>query len=123
MLRMSPTSTMQKSMNLVDEFGRSDRGKNEVRRAFMSTKGPTRADYLSFNYVSHTISNIISNSVKNVSNYLTPNAKKAFDQLRQAFTKAPILQHFDPEQYIRIETNASGYAISGMLSQLTNDLG
>ena len=53
--------------------------------------------------------------------YLTPGAKKAFNQLRQAFTKAPILRHFDPECHIRIETDASGYTIGGVLSQLTFD--
>ena len=51
--------------------------------------------------------------------FLTSKAKKAFNCLRQAFTKAPILQHFDPEYHIRIETNTSGYAIGGVLSQLT----
>ena len=51
--------------------------------------------------------------------FLTSKAKEAFNRLRQAFTKAPILRHFDPECHIRIETNASGYAIGGVLSQLT----
>ena len=32
--------------------------------------------------------------------FLTPSAREAFNQLRQAFTKAPILQHFDPECHI-----------------------
>ncbi len=32
-----------------------------------------------------------------------------------------ILHHFDPERYIRIETDASGYLIGGDLSQLTSD--
>ena len=98
-------------MNLVDEFGGGDRGENEAR-APASTKEPTGADYPSSDHVSHA-----------VSNYLTPDAKKAFDQLRQAFTKAPILQHFDLEQYIRVETDAFGHAIGGVLSQLTNNLG
>ena len=53
--------------------------------------------------------------------FLTSNAKKAFNQLRQAFTKAPILQHFDLECHIRIETDALGYAIGGVWSQLTSD--
>ena len=110
-------------MNLVDKFGRGDCGENKARRASASIKGPTGADYSSFNHVSHVVSNIGSNSTKNVSNYLTPDAKKAFDQLRQAFTEAPIFQHFDPKQYIRVETDASGYATSGMLSQLTNNSG
>ena len=57
------------------------------------------------------------------SNFLIPEAKLAFSRLRQAFTKAPILHHFDPERYIRIETDASGYAIGGILSQLTPDSG
>ena len=113
MLRMSPipTSVTQKLINLVDEFGGGDRGENEARTS-ASTKRPTGVGNLSSNHVSHI-----------VSNYLTPDAKKAFDQLCQAFTEAPILQHFDPERYIRVETDASGYAIGGVLSQLTNDLG
>ena len=48
-------------------------------------------------------------------NFLTPNAKKVFNHLRLAFIKAPILQHFDLESHIWIETDASGYAIDGML--------
>ena len=28
--------------------------------------------------------------------FLTPGAREFFNQLRQAFTKGPILQHFDP---------------------------
>ena len=51
--------------------------------------------------------------------FLTSKAKEAFNRLRQAFTKASILRYFDPECHIQIETNASGYAIRGVLSQLT----
>ena len=53
--------------------------------------------------------------------FLTPGARGAFNHLRQAFIKAPILRHFDPECHIRIETDASGYAIGGVLSQLSTD--
>ena len=64
----------------------------------------------------------LSKSKKTVqSDFLTPRAKLAFAELRQAFIKAPILYHFDPERHIRIETDASGYAIGGVLSQLTSD--
>ena len=55
--------------------------------------------------------------------FLSPNVRQAFTQLRQAFTKAPILQHFDPERHIQIETNASSYAIGGVLSQITSEMG
>ena len=55
--------------------------------------------------------------------FLTPDARRAFTQLRQVFTKAPILRHFDSERYIRIETDASGYAIGGVLSQITSETG
>ena len=48
--------------------------------------------------------------------FLTPEARSAFNRLRLAFTEAPILRHFDLECHIRIETDASGYAIGGVLS-------
>ena len=55
----------------------------------------------------------------NNSSFLTPEAKLAFSRLRQAFTKVPILHYFDPKCYIRIKTDTSGYAIGGILSQVT----
>ena len=55
--------------------------------------------------------------------FLTPAAKLAFAQLKQAFTEAPILRHFDSKRHIRLETDASGYAIGGVHSQLDIETG
>ena len=52
--------------------------------------------------------------------FLTTGAREAFIHLRKAFTKAPILRHFDPERHIWIKTDASGYAIGMVLSQMTS---
>ena len=51
--------------------------------------------------------------------FLTPGARLAFTKLKQMFVKALILHHFNLERHIRIETDASGYAIGGVLNQLT----
>ena len=40
--------------------------------------------------------------------FLIFKAKLALVRLRQTFTEAPILYHFDLECYIQIETDASG---------------
>ena len=48
---------------------------------------------------------------------LMAEARQAFLSLKAAFVSAPILRYFDPERAIRIETDASGFAISGVLSQ------
>ena len=53
--------------------------------------------------------------------FYTLGAKLTFTKLRQAFFKTPILHHFDREHYIQIETDALGYAIGKVLSQLTSD--
>ncbi len=53
--------------------------------------------------------------------FFTADARRAFAELRQAFLEAPILNHFDPKRHIRIETDASDYAIGRVLSQLTSD--
>ena len=68
-----------------------------------------------------TKSKNLSKSIKALGrlDFLTPGAKLAFTKLRQAFLKAPILYYFDSERHIRIETDVSGYAIGGVLSQLT----
>ena len=67
-----------------------------------------------------TVGRLPSKNSNKATCYPTPNARRAFTQWRQAFTKTPILQHFDPEYHIRIETDELGYAIGGVLSQLTN---
>ena len=53
--------------------------------------------------------------------FLTFEARLAFTKLRQAFVIALILYHFNPNYHICIETDVSGYAIGGVLSQLTPD--
>ena len=64
----------------------------------------------------------LSSATKKMSSgadFLIPKASLAFSQLKKAFTKAPILHHFDPKRHIRIDTDAPGYAIGKVLSQLT----
>ena len=41
----------------------------------------------------------------------------AFAKLKEAFTTAPILVHFNPKKPILIETDASGFALGAVLSQ------
>ena len=48
---------------------------------------------------------------------LTKDAESSFHQLCSAFTTVPILRHFDPLLFIRMETDTSGYAISDILLQ------
>ena len=48
---------------------------------------------------------------------MSPEAKEAFRRLREAFATAPVLRHFDPKKPIRIETDASGFALAGIISQ------
>ena len=64
-------------------------------------------------------SSLTSKNSNRATSYLTSKARFAFTQLKKAFIKAPILQHFDPECHIRIEIDVSGYVIGGVLSQLT----
>jgi hypothetical protein len=48
---------------------------------------------------------------------LTPEARKAFEELKRRFTEPPVLAHFDPAKPIRVEPDASGYAVAGIASQ------
>ena len=51
----------------------------------------------------------------------TDKAGAAFTQLQQAFTSAPVLQHFQPHLQITMETDASDFAIGCILSQTSSD--
>lgn len=47
--------------------------------------------------------------------------QQAFDSLKDAFTSAPILVHFDWDKEIILETDASDYVTAGVLSQRGHD--
>ena len=47
--------------------------------------------------------------------------RAAFKALKDAFTSAPILQHFDYEKAIIVETDASDYVSAGVLSHPDNN--
>ncbi|EFQ98660.1 hypothetical protein MGYG_08943, partial [Nannizzia gypsea CBS 118893] len=47
----------------------------------------------------------------------TPEASKAFRELKDKFLTGPLLQHFDPSKPIRVETDASTFACGAVLSQ------
>ena len=71
-------------------------------------------------YEDKTVGRLPSKNLNGATGYLTPDARRVFTQLRQAFNDALILWHFNPQCHIRIETNVSGYVIHAVLSQLTN---
>lgn len=57
--------------------------------------------------------------VKVRARFFSLRARLAFTKLRQAFIKAHILDSFDPEYHIWVETDVSDYIISEVLSHLT----
>src|SRR5882724_8919017 len=48
-----------------------------------------------------------------------PDHTKAFETLKMAFTQAPILAHFIPDNPIVVETDVSDYAIAAIISQIS----
>lgn len=54
---------------------------------------------------------------------LKPGTKEAvaFESLKQAFTKAPVLVHFNPDLPIWLETDASDYVLGAVLSQIIDE--
>lgn len=51
----------------------------------------------------------------------TQAAQEAFEETKRCFVDAPVLAHFDPSRDSQLETDASGYAISGIYSQKQDD--
>ena len=47
----------------------------------------------------------------------TPEAERAFTELKNRFTSAPVLAHFDPKRPVIVETDASDFALGSVLSQ------
>jgi transposase InsO family protein len=53
--------------------------------------------------------------------HLSERGRDAFRQLKDVFTRPPTLQHYDPSKPILLITDASGYAIAGILLQPAGD--
>ncbi|MBW0592016.1 hypothetical protein O181_131731 [Austropuccinia psidii MF-1] len=51
---------------------------------------------------------------------LNEKALRQFHQLKEAFTIAPILSHFDPSLPTIVESDASNYALGAVLSQISD---
>ena len=66
---------------------------------------------------SKVVSPLTTLTGKNVPWQWNSEQKTAFEALKEAFTSAPILQHFDNEKAIVVETDASDYVSAGVLSQ------
>ncbi len=47
--------------------------------------------------------------------------QRAMDDLKKAFTTAPVLAHFDPDKETWLETDASDYVVAAILSQRGDD--
>ena len=47
--------------------------------------------------------------------------QQAFDKLRRELTTTPVIVHFNPRAPIKLETDASKYVYSGILSQQYKD--
>jgi hypothetical protein len=58
---------------------------------------------------------------KNVPFEWDDNCDKAFNTLKTAFTTAPILTHYSPDQPVIIETDASDFAIAAIISHPDKD--
>jgi RNase H-like domain found in reverse transcriptase/Reverse transcriptase (RNA-dependent DNA polymerase) len=56
----------------------------------------------------------------NTDEFLPPSAKQAFRKLQQAFAETVLMYHFDPTLPTRLETDSSGFAICGILTQLNS---
>src|SRR5690606_25040595 len=69
------------------------------------------------NDYSSIVSPMIKLTGKNVQFTWSPKCERSLQQLKSAFTSAPILRHFDHEKASVLETDASDYVSAGVLPQ------
>ncbi len=113
-----PTNPEQSGQGIQVE----DQGKKEpAQKSRKGQKGQKTAKSKKWIYAKKTEASRAKNLSSLSGLFLTADARRAFTKLRQVFVEAPILNHFELGRHIQIETDVSGYAISGIFSQLTSD--
>ena len=109
----------------VNRFGVSGNGVEHAKKSGkLSKSGKSKSEKTSKSWNSAKLekkssksgNSTNSNTTEDGPKFLTPNARTAFNRLRLAFTKSLILQHFDLKCHIRIESDATSYAIGEVLS-------
>jgi transposase InsO family protein len=95
---------------------------NSIRgiRTFLGFTGYYRRFIQGYAKVSQPLSGLLRGATDGPIT-LSAEARQAFQQLRDAFKAAPVLIHYDPTLKIRVETDASAFAISAILSQQAED--
>ena len=117
----APLTFLLKTTGLSDSASKAFRADDDEVVGNSGSKANETVVNLSKNNKSRNSSHVPNIGATGEPNFLTSNAKKTFNHLRLAFIEAPILQHFDLKSHIRIETDASSYAIGRILSQLNLD--
>ena len=124
-----PASRRNDSNGKVDGFDVDENGMEHAKKSGkLSKSGKSKSEKMSKSQnlaksekkSSKNGNSINSNATKDEPKFLTPNARTAFNRLRLAFTEALIFWHFNPKCHIWIETDALGYTIGKVLSQLTS---
>ncbi|MBW0510284.1 hypothetical protein O181_049999 [Austropuccinia psidii MF-1] len=89
-------------------------------KALQSFLGFANFDRRCIKNYSKIISSLTSFLKKDPRFPLNEEARRHFYQLKEAFTIAPILSHFDPSLPTIVETDASDYALGAVLSQISD---
>ncbi|MBW0477455.1 hypothetical protein O181_017170 [Austropuccinia psidii MF-1] len=89
-------------------------------KALQSFLGVANFYHHFINNYSKKISSLTSFLKKDFCFPVNEEALSQFHQLREAFTTAPMLSHFNPSLPTIVETNASNYALGAVLSQVSD---
>jgi hypothetical protein len=122
-----------KYLGFIIEAGKGVRMDPEKVKAIVEWEPPTSVkavrSFLGFaNFYRQFIRNYsditapLTDLTKKISKFQwTDEASKAFHMLKKLFTTAPILMQFDPDRETVVETDSSGWAVGGVLSQYDDD--
>ena len=101
-----------KKIEAVSKFPRPKKAKNI--KQFLGLAGYYRRFIPNFSKIAKSLTQLLK---KDITFKWLKNQENAFNNLKTALTTKPILQYPDFSKSFNLMTNASGYAISGILSQ------
>ena len=123
-----------KYLGFVVELGTGIRMDPEKVKAIADWKAPTTVkgvrSFLGFaNYYrlfisgfSNVVKPLVDLTKKDAPFQWTPYQQTAFTDLKRRFVEGPVLATYDPERDTRLEPDASGWAVGGVLSQFDTSL-
>ncbi|KAI5707486.1 hypothetical protein M8J77_003620 [Diaphorina citri] len=112
----------QKNVQSIKNIDIKSLGTQKGVRAFLGAVGFFRKFIKSFSQIAFPLTQLTKKEYEKKKIVLNEEQKKAFYSLKEAITKCPVLEYFNPQRETVLYSDASAYGLGGCLLQIDEEV-